>query len=383
MPFTPDQPTSFKADNGNASGNQTIASLGESKTAQLPPGNFQPDVSAAEPGFVEKGLDFIPGMKQRREKIANYRATPQYQTSHPQPETGMNDPAYTAMGLASEAPIWALGKFIPGMKSLVKPGAERAAVMDLVKNEEKLGPAVSQKIGEATEQFNKTQIAPRMLEQQARASEQAVPFNPGEFTGIHPKIDQMVEQLGSGGVKEIPMKDALALRAALNDKSLFRDLGPYSPDIAAKSQKAVEAGNKLRAVLGETDPNIAALSGELQDAYKLRNAVTSSAAKRPIGTVEARTGSDKASLLSQFDTAAGTDLRGLGKNISTANERLGATPGFAVPTSTNAALQKLLGIAPRAKDAASQAILKQIEQNPNLLKIIPASPNAKRFDSGE
>lgn len=262
-------------------------------------------------------------------------------------------------------------KGVGSLSDFMKPAVDRANAVDLVKDEANLGPAVSDKISQATEQFNKSQISPRMQEQYSRADQQTIPFNASEYKGIHPKIDEMVDRVSSGGVKEIPMKDALELRASLNDKSLFKDMGPYSEEIAARSQKALGVGNQLRSSINQIDPNIDAISGELQDAYKLRNAVTQSAGKRPISTVTAPIGSDKGSLLSQFDQSAGTDLRGLGQDVDTARERLGGAVS-SMPLSKAGVIKRSLGVIPRMADATAQSIQPAVRKLSDLL----ATPTA-------
>lgn len=282
---------------------------------------------------------------------------------------GVGEVAAPLGGLLSSA-----GK---GISNFFKPAVARSAAMGLVKNEAALGPSVATKIGEATDQFNKTQIAPRMAEQYTRAGEQAVPFNPDAFKGIHPSIDEMVNNISQGGVKEIPMKDALDLRAALNNKSMFKDMGPYSEEIAARSQKAVDAGNSIRQSINTVDPNIGAISGELQDAYSLRKAVTKGAAKRPISTVEAPVGSDKASLLSQFDNAAGTDLRQYGQNITKAKSQLGQSQGAWSPGSVAAIANRVAGVAPRAYDSLATMLQPAAETVGNAAQSPVASRSAQ------
>ncbi len=244
--------------------------------------------------------------------------------------------------------IGSAGKSLAGF---FKPAVARTAAMDLVKNEAALGPAAAQKMGEAESQFNRKVISPKMTEQYARADAQSVPFNPADYSGIHPKIDEMVERMSQGGVKEIPMKDALDLRAAVNNKSMFKDLGPYSDEIAARSQKALGAGDTLRNAINTTDPEIGKISSDLKDDYSLRKAVTKGSDKRPISAVEAPIGSDKASLLSQFDERAGTNLRQYGQDISKAKSRLGQSAGAWSPGSYAAITNKAVGYAPRAYDS--------------------------------
>lgn len=241
------------------------------------------------------------------------------------------------------------------LASFFKPAAQRSGILSLVKNEAQLGPKVADEVNQAREQFTKSQISPRMSEQYARADEQSIPFNPDEFKGIHPSIDTAVDNLTSTGAKEIPMTDALKLRAQLNDKSLFKDLGPYSEQVAAKQSSALNAGNKLRDTISSVDPNMGAISDELKDAYSLRNAVTNSAGKRPISAVTAGLGTDKGSLLSQFDEQAGTDLRGLGNNIDLAKERLGGASS-SLPMSKLGVIKQIRGVIPRGYDALAEMV---------------------------
>lgn len=239
------------------------------------------------------------------------------------------------------------------LAGLFKPASARSAVLSQVKNEAGLGDYVANQISEASEKFNKKQISPRMLEQYARADQQSIPFNPNDYKGIHPDIDAQMAQIEASGAKELPMKEALGLRAKLNDRTLFKDLGPYSDQVAAKQSAALDAGNKLRDQLSSVDPNIGMLSDELKDAYSMRKAALGSAGKRPITATTASLGTDKAATLAKFDEAAGTDLRGLGKNIRTASDRLGGYSG-GVPTSVPAIAKQAMGVAPRAYDALAE-----------------------------
>ncbi len=262
------------------------------------------------------------------------------------------------------------------LSNFFKPAAARTAAIDLVKNESALGPAVSDKIAEATEKFNQSQITPRINSQYAKATEQYVPFNAADYAGIHPEIDSRVGELAKLYGKEIPMSDALKLRAELNSNTLFKNAGAYGDTIAARS-KALDAGNALRENISAVDPSIGQLSNELKDAYSLRKAAVGSAGKRPISTVEAPIGSDKASLLSQFDKAAGTDLRQFGQNISTAKARLGQSQGAWSPHSVSAVVNKAAGYIPRAYDSLGGMIQPAAEAVGNAMQSEPAQRAAQ------
>lgn len=399
------------------------------------------------PEAIQHAPDIVPGLKERRLAIEKARG-PQQNL----PDTGMNDPAYQAMGLMSPSSVLSLAKYIPGVKGLLGRGAQRAAVMDMVKNEATLGPAVSEGLGDAEKIFNAKQITPRMAEQRQLIEGKTVKFDPESLKGIDPALDAQLESMkmyqpdpygvhtrtgafstGKPGVEavpgqrtvvthgyageapkapenfgyptegngirppvaepvakpfsevsspgtpgeapvaggkvpfetpsrpyysegEVPAADLMKLRAKLNELSQFKPGALYSEEATAKAQKAREAGDMIRAKLNDLHPDMARLSDEMQHYSKLRDTVLTPGDKRPISAIEAPVGSDKASNLSQFDEAAGTRLRQIGQDVSTAKSRLGQDPS--IPLNKYSALQKLFGYGPRAFDATAQELLR-------------------------
>lgn len=227
------------------------------------------------------------------------------------------------------APIGGLAQL--GLKKLsnfLKPAAERSAVLSQVKNEAGLGPYVANKIQQAGEAFNESQIEPKMAQQYKNAAGKFIEADPELLKGIHPEIDQTVSKypVNQAGKIQMPMEDALDLRAELNSKTRFKQGGVYdtADQVRNAQSKAADAGSSLRKAMADVDPEIGQSSDQLRQSYNLKNAAIGSASKRPISSVLAPQASDKASTLAQFDQAAGSDLKGLGSNIQTAKNRLQA-----------------------------------------------------------
>ena len=218
------------------------------------------------------------------------------------------------------------GKGASKLSDFLAPAAERSEVLSQVKNEAGLGPYVSNKIQEAGQNFDESQIAPKMAQQYKNASGKFVDLNPKDYTGIHPEIDQAMSKypVNESGKISIPMEDALDLRAELNSKTRFKQGGVYqtADQVRSAQSAAADAGNNLRQSLSEVDPEIGQSSDELRQAYNLKKGAIGKGANSPISTVIAPQASDKASTLAQFDQSAGSNLRGLGNNIQTAKSRL-------------------------------------------------------------
>lgn len=160
----------------------------------------QAGVAQNSPGLIEKGLSLIPGMKERYDKIHAFRDTPEYKSEHPSPVTGMEDPVYQyGVGLAGPE---SLASMFKSVGKFFAPAAQRSEVLSKVKNVGELEPYVQGKINEASEMFNKKQIGPRMLEQNARAENQIVPIDVSKIRGIHPEVDQILAQAEEASLKQ-------------------------------------------------------------------------------------------------------------------------------------------------------------------------------------
>lgn len=488
MPFVPDKPkSSFVPDKpagGTASpqfDNPAQGNQGSNpgSVTQNNQSNFSKiaDFVGGIPEAIQHAPDVIPGLKERRLQIEQQRSTPEYKSTHPEPSTGMDDPAYQLMGLVSPSSVLSLAKYIPGVKGLLARGAQRANIMDIVKNEANLGPAISEGLGDAEKMLNAKQITPRMAEQRQLIEGKTVKFDPDSLKGIDPSLDAVLEKMkmyqpdpygvsgrtgafstGKPGVEaapghstvvthgysgeapkvpdnfgyptegmgikppaaepvakpyseisypgtpgeaptaggnvpfetparphynegEIPAEDLMKLRAHLNQLSQFKPGALYSEEAMAKSQQARDAGDLIRARLNDLHPDMARLSDEMQHYSKLRDTVLNPGDKRPISSIEAPLGSDKASNLSQFDEAAGTKLRQIGQDVSTAKSRLGQGDG-GMPLSKYGALNKLLGLIPRSYDAAAQGLLSETPAG-SAWSMIPNKVKAARFDTEE
>lgn len=114
------------------------------------------------------------------------------------PVTGMEDPVYQAIGMTSEAPITALLKGIPkignALKTFLTPAAQRAEARTALKGPEALD-YLQKTAGNTAEKFNKTQISPRMLEQESRLKGNTIRINPEELKGVSPELDQYANSI--------------------------------------------------------------------------------------------------------------------------------------------------------------------------------------------
>lgn len=166
---------------------------------------------------------------------------------------------------------------------------------------------------------------------------------------------------------EVPVKDLLELRSKLNGVSDYKPGDPFATEAAkARYEQAQQAGDAIRSKIAEVDPNIADISQDLRQDYNTRNAVMKTATKRPISTVVAKPGTDKASNLARFDQAAGSDLGAMGAKIATGASQMGA-PSDIIQTSGDWK-SKLWGLASRGGGSAAQAVnpLMQKLNKPNL-----------------
>ena len=322
MPFIPDKPTpGFIADTPKTPGDNGHSS-GESSPLQRKVPNYD-EIMASRPDLQK----IVTGIQ----------------------SGGVGEIAAPLGGLAASAGKWGLNK----LSSFLAPAAEKSAILSAVKSESGLGPMVASKLKDAASKFNEAQIAPKMASQNAKAVEQFVPFEPDKLSGIHPDIDANVSRLSQYYDKEIPMSEAIKLRGQLNSSTLFKSSPMYDPTVMAAKSKALDAGNSIRTSIAQADPSVTDLSDKLVQDYKLRDSVISQSSKKsPIAAVKAGIGTDKASNISRFDDAAGTDLRGLGQNINLAQQRLGGSSSL--PKTATDVGYRALSTIPRAYDASAQ-----------------------------
>lgn len=160
--------------------------------------------------------------------------------------------------------------------------------------------------------------------------------------------------------QEIPMREALKLREMLNREARFLEQGPnIDSAIRARGESARQAGDQLRYALGEADPSILQLSDELLDAYNLRDATLRGTAKNP-GGVFAASNISKGGRLSQFDEAAGTDLRGMGEALDDAQIAMSKSRSskFIGPASNPTPIGLMKYIGSRTKETAAPVMSK-------------------------
>lgn len=319
--------------------------------------------------FPQSAIDLVPGMKERRLGIQEGRKqSPPMIHGQPMPEpvTGMEDPAYAAMGLSGEAPLWALGKLAPqALKKFLKPAAERSEVLSKVKNVAELEPYVQGKVNQAAELFNKKQISPRMLEQESRMAGNTVKLDPKSLEGLSPEIDMIAKSLtpDTSGLAELPATEALKLRAELNKISGWK-ASPMDPSKAkALDTQASAAHQNLAEQFSNIDPAMAPLSQELQQAYTTQKQAIGTAGKNPIQAVTSGGGAGglaKQGRLARFDEQAGTNLKGLGENIQLAQQRLEPL-GLETLLNPKKLASQAGGLVGRPYDALAEMLIKQPE----------------------
>lgn len=286
----------------------------------------------------------------------------------PEGQKIINGVASGGIGEAA-APIGALVK---SLGSFLGNAAERSNILGMVKDPTKLGPYVAQKLQEAEEAFHSKQIDPRMdartnLLQQATDTGNAATVNPESFKGLSPEIDSVAGQLPKGESVQISPDEYNALSSSVNKASRFKPGLQYDPASAAKVQAAKDAGDALRGKGYDIDPEIGQLGSELHDAYSLKDAALKGMGSKPISVVRAGSNLDKASTLGQFDQQAGTNLGQLGKNIDTAQTRLGLSPDLTGATGMGSMARQAIGAVPRAIDATAATVKPGVDKLGQLL----------------
>lgn len=384
MPLTPEQ---LKEMQELEELDQLEKVYGQPQSQESKPGIVSRIGTSIDQGLSKVGdyIDHAPAVNSIREFIgqptgdAFVAARKQYKDTHPQPITGMEDPVYRGLGFASpESGLSALKAIKPGVKKLrdfLRPAAQRSEVLDKVKNVEQLNPYLQGQIDDAMSMYTKREITPRVVEQQARAGDQLVNIDPSQIRGIHPEVDTMLESAvksreaqpysaassqayGSPEFSQelnLPMKEVLDIRKKLNT------ITPRFDDPNAKT-KILNAGNYVRQRLGKTDPNIPAISEELQSAYSLPESLglESRDPSRILTPAESAGGLTKRSELAQFDKKSGSNLTQLGEDVKTANERLqplSLSEMFTLHGPKRIITKAVSGPLGRAYDATAQKVL--------------------------
>lgn len=219
----------------------------------------QPAPSPEKPNLVERAVDFIPGMRKRREDISVQRQTPDYKQSHPEPSTGMEDPAYQAAGLVSPGGITGLGGLLRNAgnslmqksvgASKVIPGlGEQFAQQGLIGTKGMMAGQVDrglassgQKIGELSSQI------PNPVSQDAVANNVAELANkkmtPSGFVRPEDKaeVDELLSKAQHFATSEpLPGGEMAARRA--NSGTAAREMGRYKDNPSLRMQgKVAEA----------------------------------------------------------------------------------------------------------------------------------------------
>lgn len=286
------------------------------------------------------------------------------------------------------------------VSKFIGPAVQRNKILGMVKNKmEDLGPYISGKINEAKEAFTSSNIAPKMARQAELAEGQSIKINPDNYMGHDPDVDAILQKhlkttrqsspYGEYPMEaDVPLSDALEIRAKLNKASNFRPGAVYSDEAIARSKAARGAGDTLREQINSTPEvgqEIAKLSDDLQSHYNLRNDVTASAKKTPIQSIIGSS-PDKISKLAQFDQQAGTQLGRLGQDVDTSIGRIGSSRSANIIRKTDipsAIARETIGRGGRAYDASAAALAKIIGSPGTRVGVKAALPIVQSIKSSE
>lgn len=250
----------------------------------------------------------------------------------------MSDPVYKyGLGLASEVSlpqaIRAGVKALPGignkLKEFLAPAAKRAGAREALQGPDALG-YLQNTAANTAEKFNKSQIGPRMLEQESRLKGNTIRLNPEDLKGVSPELDQYAQSIAvqkpatdSAGYStitkqsdfpseasiEIPAEEGLKVRKMLNDAAGWKQ-HPTDPTRAkAVDDKAASLHSWLSDQFHTIDPSMEPLSQEMQNAYNVQKAATGKALRVP-GVNSAAV---KDAAVRKYGEMSGVDLQGLGE----------------------------------------------------------------------
>lgn len=392
---TPQTPTSSSAGGTHSASNPVLPPPKEPIKFNAAAGAFGKSVAPSRPFTQEEGDQFQSAVKSALPYIGGAAAGMATGGLAAIPAAGMGAGAGSYLGSALDGSVGkdalkqaasdtifkgvipetlgvGTGYALKGMSKFLGPAAQRSQVLSKVKNIEELDPYVLEKVHNAQQGFIDKNIEPLMSQQKSLAQGQSLRVNPQQFMGHSAEADSMLKGIqGKAGAEsmygtpseiDLPMSDALKMRRLLNEESKFRDNRIYDSTVTARKEGARAAGDQLRASISahpEVGEEIANSSDQLKTKYDLMNEVLKQAGRDPVSTV---TGNSlgKSSKLAQFDRAAGSNLSGLGKDIDTAVDRLGASRAGNIigdkKQFMSAIARNTLGRSGRVYDATAEAL---------------------------
>ncbi len=277
----------------------------------------------------------------------------------------------------------------PGLSKLLKPvgnvlsnAARRSGVLSQVKKGVGLARGVKDQITGALEQFNQKAISPEAEKLKALLTGKSVSVAPSEIQGVDPVLDRYSKQLWKKNLNttdpnmsgpalgnipvDIKATTANKIKQKAASAANHAKSKPFSEGSAAREKSAEEVAANMRSKVSSLDPEVDNINKSLQDKIQTRNRIQEASDTSPVETIQGRLGGTKHSLISDVDSAAGTNLGQMGRDIEIAQTRLGQK---GIPESMAALVHHGMGFAPRAGGAVAEGL-------EPLIKFLQAHPEA-------
>jgi hypothetical protein len=225
-----------------------------------------------------------------------------------------------------------------GIGALLKKGAGIVQNIRDVKSGAMAGRA-SSAIDDAAQAISDKQISPKADKLKELLQGKQFDINPDRVKPTFPRLGEAMESNlptqnvpvgdGMGTVAEAPAASrvpisgsrALRLKQAADSAANWGKSQPFNSEATASVPEAEGLANILRRQIN-SDPAAAELNSGMEKAMDLRSALTSREGTSPIETLLSKPGTSRGSIVDLADTAAGSNLRGMGKDITTAKNLL-------------------------------------------------------------
>ena len=191
-------------------------------------------------------------------------------------------------------------------------------------------------IDDAAAKLDEKQLAPRRDQLEELIKGRSYEVNPDRVKPVFPRLgDKMAEglapevnpMLGAAPAPDAPARSvlsgdrALRLKRAADSAAGYGASKPFDPAATAKGEEAKSLADILRRQFN-ADPAVAKLNQESSDIIALKDALLKREGTAPIEMLQPKSGSSNHAVLSKVDNMAGTDLRGLGEQISSSKDLL-------------------------------------------------------------
>jgi hypothetical protein len=226
------------------------------------------------------------------------------------------------------------GAALGGLSQLIGKGAKHAQDFRDLKSGA-MADRATQAIDDAAAAINEKQISPRDEQLRGLVGSKSFEVNPDRVAPVFPRLGSKMAQgleadaspqglsIAGGAEAQAPQRAilsgdrALRLKRAADAAADYGASKPFDPAATAQSEEAKSLADILRRQIN-ADPKAAQLNEEMGQYSALRDALTKREGTAPIETLQAPLGSSRQAILSKVDQAAGTNLIGLGKDVSSA-----------------------------------------------------------------